>query len=395
MIETYPQLPSRHDADSGTGQGNSTSKFTFIGWGSAALCNLHARKAVLTAELFFQPSEERCMFSRKKFGLISWLVVVAWTFSACKPAQAPIPGETPVQPTIVNDQAAKTAELTPIELHAGQRLRVVATTNIVADIVWQVAGDAVELSQLLPLGTDPHSYTITPQDMIATTNAHVIFANGANLEIEFLPDLLEQTRAPVVYASQGIEFRHLGEEDPHDDAQQGIDPHTWTTPTNAIVFVHNIERALIDLDPANAPTYQANAQRYQADLEALDVWVKEQIATVPAQRRKLITDHETFGYYADRYGLEQIGAVIPGFSTAAEPSARELAALEDKIREHGVRAVFVGTTINPSLVEQVAEDTGIQLITLYTGSLGPPGSGVETYLDYVRYNTTAIVEGLR
>ena len=169
----------------------------------------------------------------------------------------------------------------------------------------------------------------------------------------------------------------------------------WLSPANAFVMVHNIEQALSQLDPANAATYAANAESYQAELEALDDWVAEQIGTIPAENRKMVTDHGAFGYYADRYGLEVVGTVLPAYSTNAEPSAQELADLQEAIAALGVRAVFVGTTVNPILAERVAEDTGIKLVPLYTGSLGESGSGAETYLDYIRYNTRAIVEGLK
>jgi manganese/iron transport system substrate-binding protein len=336
--------------------------------------------------------------SRKKvFWLISWLAIVAWLISACAPAQ--VPQSIPLEQHEAEYQA-ETTDLAPVSLNAGEKVKVVATTNIVAHIVSVVGGDAIELTELLPIGADPHAYIATPQDVAAVTVAHVIFANGADLEIGFLPDLAQDTAAPVIYVSNGIEFRKLGEGDTpehegeQDHHSQGIDPHTWTTPTNVAIFVHNIEHALSSLDPANADTYRANAQAYQTSLQTLDEWIKTQIATIPPENRKLITDHASFGYYADRYGLEQIGAVIPAFSTAAEPSARQLAALEDATRTYGVKAVFVGTTVNPGLARQVAEDTGTQLVTLYTGSLGPPGSGVETYVDYTCYNTITIIEAL-
>ena len=334
------------------------------------------------------------MYRTCTLSLVLWLMLFGWLISACGPAQVLPNGEDHVIDREENaEQEDAIVKLEPVSLGANDKLQVIATTNIVADIVSEIGSDSIELIPLLPLGADPHTYTISPQDMVAATDAHVIFANGVNLEAEFLPELIQHSEAPVIYVSQGIELRALGEDETreHEDA----DPHTWTTPTNAIVFIHNIEHALSAADPANAETYQANAEKYEAELEALDEWIEEQISTIPVNNRKLITDHDTFGYFTNRYGLEQIGAVIPGFSTASEPSAQELAALEDMIREHEVRTVFVGTTVNPSLAQQVAEDTGIQLITLYTGSLGPAGSGVETYRHYIRHNTTAIVEGLR
>jgi len=317
--------------------------------------------------------------------LLTWLLALAWILAACGPASAP-PGPA--------DGSLRAP---------GQKLRVVATTNIIADMAGQVGGDAIQLTSLLPLGVDPHTYIATPRDVAAVAEADLILANGANLEADFLPQLIQASQARLVYVSEGIPPRELGPdetraeggEQPSQDAHSGIDPHTWTTPANASVFVGNIERALSELDPANADTYRANARAYQAELKALDEWVQAQINTIPLENRKLVTDHATFGYYADRYGLETVGTVVPGFSTASEPSAQELARLQDAIRGLGVRAIFVGSTVNPSLARQVAADTGIKLVPLYTGSLGPPGSGAETYLDYVRANTHAIVQGLR
>jgi manganese/iron transport system substrate-binding protein len=330
------------------------------------------------------------MFHKKSLKLMSWLVVAVWTISACTPSSSQVTSLE--QSEGQYEDSFKISELRPISLGPGQKLQVIATTNIVADMVKHVAGDVIDLTQLIPPGADPHTYTISPRDVVAMTKAHVVFANGANLESEFLPDLMQQTDAPVIYVSQGIELRELGENEAHDHK---TDPHTWTTPINAIVFVHNIRDALSALNPDNAEVYELNAENYEAELIALDEWIKAQIATIPVESRKLVTDHETFSYYAERYGLEQIGAVIPGFSSASEPSARQLAALEDAIRQYHVPALFVGTTVTPSLAQQVAADTGIKVVTLYTGSLGLPGSDVQTYLDYMRYNTTAIVEGLR
>jgi manganese/iron transport system substrate-binding protein len=289
--------------------------------------------------------------------------------------------------------------LTAVPLNKGEKLKVIATTSIVADIVKNVGGDRIALTVLLPVGTDPHSFDPAPADLAAVADAHVVFANGMGLE-NFLDEMIKNAggEAAVVQVSHGVEPRQLnmgreqGQGDPHHD---GIDPHTWTSPANAIIFVHNIEHALSALDPANTETYAANATAYEAKLEKLDAWVKAQIDTIPLENRKLVTDHAVFGYYADRYGLEQVGAVIPSFSSAAEPSAKDLAELEAAIKEYEVKAIFVGTSVNPSLSERVAHDTGVKLVTLYTGSLGTKGSGAETYLDYIRYNTEAIVEALK
>ncbi len=286
----------------------------------------------------------------------------------------------------------------------GDKLRVVATTTIVGDVVAQVGGDAIDLTVLLPVGADPHVFDPSPQDMAKVADADVIFANGAGLEA-FLERLLDNAGgdADVVHVSEGLAFikaEHHEDEltddvltDAHD--HEGIDPHTWTDPNNVLRWVDNIETALVLHDPAHAADYRANADAYRAQLRELDAWVREQVAAIPAENRKLVTDHETFAYFAQRYGFEQVGAVVPGYSTAAQPSARDLAALEDRIRAYGVKAVFVGSTVNPALAQRVAEGTGVRLVFLYTGSLTAPGGEADSYLSYVKYNVGAMVEGLK
>jgi ABC-type Zn uptake system ZnuABC Zn-binding protein ZnuA len=340
------------------------------------------------------------MSNTRLFTFLISLAAAGLLFSACGQFRAPAGDETASQ----QPSEEESGELAPVSLGADEKLQVIATTNIVADVVSEVGGDTVELTQLLPLGADPHTYVPTPRDLTAVAGAHAVFANGAELEADFLPQLIQDTRTPVIYLSRGIDYREFGEDEgdaePHESEGEGgheheeVDPHTWTSPINAIVFVRNAQAALSALDPAHAEAYQANADVYAATLQEMDEWVQAQINTIPTENRELVTDHATFGYYADRYGLEQVGAVIPGFITGAEPSARHLAELEDKIQSYAVPAIFVGTTVNPSLAQQVADDTDIQLVTLYTGSLGPPGSGAETYVDYLCYNTLAIVRGL-
>jgi ABC-type Zn uptake system ZnuABC Zn-binding protein ZnuA len=282
---------------------------------------------------------------------------------------------------------------------SGAKLRVVSTTTIVGDVVSQVGGDLIELSILLPVGTDPHGFDPSPQDIAKVAEADVIFANGAGLE-GFLDNLIESAGAfeQVVHVSDGIDFLMVaGEEHEHEGEEQELqrsDPHVWTDPKNVLVWVQNIELELSAADPENAGDFAANADVYQADLKELDAWIREQVAQIPEGNRKLVTDHTLFSYFAEAYGFEQVGALIPGYSTLAEPTAGELAALEDAINALGVTAVFVGNTINFSLGEQVAEDTGTQLIYVYTGSLSEKGGEADSYLTYMRYNTTAFVNAL-
>ncbi len=276
---------------------------------------------------------------------------------------------------------------------ASNELQVVATTTIVGDVVAQVGGDQIELTLLLPVGTDPHSFEPSPQDIARVAGAQVVFANGAGLE-PFLDNLLDSAGAldRVVYVSEGVAHRASDEHADHDHAE--MDPHTWMDPNNVMIWVQRIEEALSEADPAHAAEYHRNAENYLADLKELDAWIRQQTARVPLENRKLVTDHALFGYFADTYGFEQIGALVPGFSSIAEPSAQDLAKIEDAIRAYGVEAVFVGNTVNPTLAERVAEDTGVELVFVYTGSLGEPGGEAGSYLDYMRYNVTAFVNAL-
>lgn len=287
-----------------------------------------------------------------------------------------------------------------------EKLKVVATTTIVGDVVSRVGGDLIDLSVLLPVGTDPHGFTPAPQDIARIADADVVFSNGAGLE-GFLDDLIENAGAKDINigVSEGVEYlesdleehaegehgaENEGEQDEHD-----VDPHTWTDPDNVMIWVENISTKLSELDPQNAETYQANAEKYTSELMELDSWIRSQVAQITAEERNLVTDHQMFGYFSNRYGFKQVGALIAGYSTLSEPSAQEIAALEDIINQIGVKAIFVGNTINPSLAERIAEDTGTNLVFVYTGSLGSPGEDADSYISYMRYNTSAFVEALR
>jgi manganese/iron transport system substrate-binding protein len=166
-------------------------------------------------------------------------------------------------------------------------------------------------------------------------------------------------------------------------------------PNLVIIWVNNINSALAKADPANTQYYDQNSKSYIGKLMDLDQWVRTEVATIPEGQRKLVTDHESFGYFAHRYGFEIVGLVVASLSTNASPSAQELAALEDTIRKQSVHAIFVDSTVNPALSQQVAQDTGVRIITIHNGSLGNEKSGFNTYLDFMRFNVQAIVDGLK
>lgn len=310
-----------------------------------------------------------------------------------------------------HEHEPEVAEIEAVSLGTGEKLKVVATTNIVGDVVRNVGGEQIDLTVLMGIGVDPHTYVPTPADTAAIHDAHVVFANGAGLEAN-LEEMLENAggEAAHVHVSHGLEFRappeghsheHEGEQAAHSETEGedghdhgDVDPHVWFSVPNVIHWVENIELALSGLDPANAEVYEKNAHEYIHELEELDAWIQERVAQIPEANRKLVTNHPAFGYFADRYGLEQAGAIYP-VSPSSEPSAQDIAALEDAIRKYGVPAVFAESTVNRSLAEQVARDTGVKLVPLYTGSLSAPGDGAETYILLMRYDVNAIVEALK
>jgi ABC-type Zn uptake system ZnuABC Zn-binding protein ZnuA len=351
---------------------------------------------------------------KESVGFVILLVVVGClVLTACASSNTPVPqsggpneGDHPSEEKEGEDSFLTSLdELSSADLQEGEKLRVVATTNIVADVIAIVGGESIELTALMPVGTDPHAYEPTTGDLRTISQAHVVFINGLGLET-FLEEMLSNagSEAAIVSLSEGIAARAFSEEDSdetdtggdvHENHSHGsFDPHVWFDPSNVMIWVENAAQTLSTMDPANNGVYQENARTYGEKLQALDSWIGEMVSRIPQENRKLVTDHLAFGYFAERYGFEMVGAVIPVFSSAAEPSAQEIAALEESIRELGVRAIFVGTSVNPKTVQAVAEDTGIQMCTLYTGSLSEPDGPAGNYLDFMRYNVETIVNAL-
>lgn len=292
-----------------------------------------------------------------------------------------------------HDHAGDLPALQPATLAAGERLLAVATTSLIADAVQRVAGELVDLTVLIPAGSDPHSYVATPQDMALLEDAHVIFVNGLGLEESLIPTLESlENKAAVVEVNLAVEpIEHVEDEadaaaEEHDHHHEGIDPHTWQEIANVQLWVETIEHALSELDPANAVSYAAAATAYGAELEQLAQEVRTTLAAIPADKRKLVTDHDTFRYFARAYGFEVIGSLIPSFSSLASISAQEMAALQQQITEQGVQAIFVGTTVNPRLAEQIAQDTGVQVVVLYSDSLSAADGDAASYVEMMRNN---------
>lgn len=286
---------------------------------------------------------------------------------------------------------------------AADGLKVVASTTLVGDVTKQVGGEHISLTVLLPVGADPHTFEPRPQDVAAISDAQLVFLNGLELEHSLEPIIESNASCPVVEVSDGVEvikFSGVHEESEHDSDSEAHthaegDPHTWMDPNAVMIWVENISRSLIELDPEHKADYEANAQTYLQQLSDLDTWIKEQVDTIPAENRALVTDHENMGYFAQRYGFTLAGLVVDSLSSGASPSAQELSQLEDTIREQGVKAVFVGSTVNPALSEQVARDTGVKLVVLNTESLGDENSDISNYIDFMKKLVNSIVEGLQ
>ncbi len=301
------------------------------------------------------------------------------------------------------DRDARLPDLKPVRLASGAKMNVVATTGVLGDVLTNVGGQAIQLTTLMGPGQDLHSFQPTPQDIGAVEKADVVFVNGFHLEegLESTIDAAAAKGHPVVSISAGIPPRQPPAQGASAEKSQGSanvhaggDPHVWFDPVLVKIWVRNAEISLKALDPANAATYSANAAVYLKQLDDLDAFIREQVSKVPPEKRKLVTDHDAFGYFADRYGFTVVGAVIPGISTTAEPSAGDLAELVGKIRAEGVPAIFVGMTANPKMADLVARETGAQVIRLSTGELGAKGSGTDTYLGMMKANTQALVDAL-
>jgi ABC-type Zn uptake system ZnuABC Zn-binding protein ZnuA len=261
------------------------------------------------------------------------------------------------------------------------------TTTILADITRNIAGDRLKVESLLPVGTDPHSYQPTPQDIAKVSKSKLMIVNGVGYET-FLKPLLENAggERTVIEASGGISPTKNGQE---------IDPHMWLDPYLVIDYVGNIRDALIQFDPEGKVSYESNAVTYVEELKKLDSWITEQVDQIPAEKRLLVTNHEAFGYFAQRYGFKVVGTVIESFSSDASPSAQQLAALVDQIKASKAPAIFLDASDNPTLAKQIAAETSVKVITdLHLESL-TDGAPAATYMDMMKDNVTKIVNALK
>jgi ABC-type Zn uptake system ZnuABC Zn-binding protein ZnuA/ABC-type Mn2+/Zn2+ transport system permease subunit len=273
------------------------------------------------------------------------------------------------------------------------QIEVVATTTQIGDFVREVGGDAVAVDQILQPNTDPHDYEPRPSDVAGAAEATIVFASGDNLD-EWIDQVVSDSGsdAEVVDLGAAVPERLPGEAS-GDEASQ-YDPHWWHDPRNAEAAVREIERQLAAIDPAHRREFEGNADAYLAELRALDAGIARCMDSVPVSRRKLVTDHDAFGYFADRYGIDVVGAVIPSQTTQAQPSAKDLSALAGLIDREGVEAIFPESSLSPKVAEAIASQTGASAeYTLYGDTLGPEDSDGATYLRMEAANADSMVRG--
>ena len=273
-------------------------------------------------------------------------------------------------------------------------VRVLASTTFLADIAQNIAGDRLTVDSLLPVGADPHAYQAAPSDVAKISESDLLILNGVEYE-HFIESLLENAGGEriIITATAGLTPNQM--EDEENAGQIVGDPHMWLDPNLVITYVENIRDGLIEVDAEGAEIYKANADAYIAQLKELDTWIVEQVDTIPAERRLLVTNHEAVGYFAERYGFEVVGAVIPSLSTDAGTSAKEMSALIEQIKSSGAPAIFLGEVENADLANQIAEEAGVKVVdNLYLESL-TDGAPAATYIDMMRHNVTSIVNGLK
>ncbi len=268
---------------------------------------------------------------------------------------------------------------------AQDRLHVVASFSIIGDFVRNVGGERVSVTMLVGPNGDVHVYTPAPADAKKIADARLLIINGLGLE-GWLPRLLQASgsKAPIITATNGIVPLRLGSD---------ADPHAWQSAANAKTYVANISDALIAADPAAAETFRANALRYTAELDALDREVRSAVAQIPPARRKVISTHNAFGYFAAAYGIEFIAP--SGVSTEAEPSARDVAVIVSQVKSEKIPAVFMENISDPRLVSRIAAETGAKVGgTLFSDALTDEKGACPTYIEMVRHNIKALTSAL-
>jgi ABC-type Zn uptake system ZnuABC Zn-binding protein ZnuA len=270
--------------------------------------------------------------------------------------------------------------------------RVLAAESFLADIAQNVAGDRLTVERLVPLGVDPHEYQPTPKDTAKIAQSQVLIVNGIGYEwwLQKTLDTIGGERL-VVVTSAGLTASPATADQPPDG-----DPHMWLDPARVVRYVENIRDGLSQADPAGKDVYTNYARTYLTRLWDLDHWIKTEVARIPPERRLLVTNHESLGYFAQEYGFTIVGAVIPSVTSDASPSAHQMANLIQTIKSSGASTIFLDVGANPDLAQQIATETGARVVTdLYLETLSGPNGPAPTYLDMIKYDVTQIVNALK
>ena len=300
---------------------------------------------------------------------------------------------------------------------SGDRATIVVTTNVLGDVVSAVVGDLANVEVIMPVGADPHDFEPSVRQAAAMEDADLLVINGANFE-EGMAGIIEnvESSGTPVFAfadvvplldsgSEHADDEHADDEhaddehadDEHADDEHGeFDPHLWTDPARMAIGAEGLATAAAELDGIDTGALAERSGAYVAELAALDAEIEAMLASIPDEQRVLVTNHQSFGYFADRYGFEVVGTVIPSMTTAADASIRQLEELADLIIERDIPAVFAETTRSTDLAESLTDEVGreVAVVQIYTGSLGEPGSGAETYIGMMRTNAELIVDAL-
>ncbi|MBL8098490.1 MAG: zinc ABC transporter substrate-binding protein [Anaerolineales bacterium] len=280
-------------------------------------------------------------------------------------------------------------------------LTVLASTSVLANIAQNVAGDRVQVDSLLPVGADPHAYQPVPSDITKIADSNLLILNGLEYE-HFIESVLENAGGEkvVIEATSGLTPHEDNDHADEAESAEGHEheagnPHMWLDPNLVIIYVENIRDGLIQIDPDGKDVYGKNAEAYINQLKELDAWIVEQVNQIPAERKLLVTNHEALNYFAEHYGFEVVGTILPSASTNSQASAQQMAQLIDEIKTSGVPAIFLSDVENATLAEQIASETDVKIVNdLHLESL-TDGAPAETYLDMMRHNVNLIVEALK
>lgn len=291
-----------------------------------------------------------------------------------------------------NGDAAGTT--TPADTSSnGELPTIVVTTNILGDIVTQAVGDLAEVEVVMPVGADPHDFAPSARQAESMENANLLVTNGAGFE-EGMREVIEQVESsgtPVFSFADQVELIEFSGEE-----HIGDDPHIWNDPSRMITAVEAFGVEFASLGGVDAAAVEAQVQSYVDELTALDAEMEDTLSTIPAEQRVLVTNHVVFGYFADRFSFEVVGAVIPSSTTNAEPSTAEVEALVALIEQEQIPAIFADTSSPSRLAGAIASSASgdVQVVALYSESLGEPGSGADSYLTMMATNATLIADAL-